>query len=114
MEKKRLEFSGEVDVDAWGGSQHICDVSPVIGGENVVKRLNEVFGARWGADKPNVTVYLGVEPLKTGPLWAVHGFGGTDVTPPEGAEIEVGDFDLIGKLRDLDEREVVLVIESAD
>ena len=106
---KRIEFSGEVD--AWGYDTGLCNVSPVIGGENVVSRLQD----EWGLDvfrEPEVTVYLGVEPLKTGPLWALHGFGGTDVTPPEPPEIRVGDLDLIKRLRELDEREVLLVVEG--
>ena len=107
---KRLEFSGEVD--AYGYDTGLCDVSPVIGGENVVSRLQKEFGHEVFS-KPEVTVYLGAEPLKTGPLWTLHGFGGTDVTPPESPEIKVGDLDLLGELRDLDGREVVLIVESS-
>jgi hypothetical protein len=107
---KRLKFSGEVD--AWGYDTDLCDKSPVIGGENVVSRLQKEFGHEV-FDKPGVTVYLGAEPLTTGPLWTLHGFGGSDVTPPESPEIKVGDLDLISELRDLDGREVVMVVEAS-
>jgi hypothetical protein len=107
---KRLEFSGEVD--AYGYDTDLCDKSPVIGGENVVSRLQKEFGQEVFS-KPEVTVYLGAEPLKTGPLWTLHGFGGTDVTPPESPEIKVGDLDLIGELRNLEGRQVVLIVEAS-
>lgn len=103
----RIEFSGEVD--AYGEDTDLTSLSPTIGGENVVSRLQNEFRSD-PFRKPEVTVYLGVEPLKTGPLWALHGFGGTDVTPPESPEIKVGDLNLIDKLRDLDGREVLLIV----
>lgn len=93
-ERKRLELSGEVD--SWG-SRGLTNVSPTIGGVHVIDKLFETFDLRTPLEREQVTVYLGVEPLKTGPLWAAGGFGGTDVTPPESPEIKVGDLDLVDK-----------------
>jgi hypothetical protein len=106
----KVEFSGELD--AYGYDTDLCDYSPTIAGRNVVSELLDAFGQKWGADKPEVVVYLGVEPVKTGPLWALHGFKGTEVTPPESPEISVGDWDLLKRLGELDGREVLLVVES--
>lgn len=107
MTDRKLELSGVVDM--YPQDVHINDISPSIGGENVIVRLNETFGQDV-YDKPNVKAYLGVEPVAEGPLWALTGFGGTDVTPPELPEIRVGGLDLIDKLRELEGREVALVV----
>lgn len=107
----RLELEGTVDFYAWDADQHICDVSPTIGGENLVTRLQDAFGAGY-TERTEVRVLLGVEPVREGPLWACHGFGGTDVTPYESPEVRVGDWDLLEDLRALDGREVLLVVEE--
>lgn len=108
MPKRELKFEGEVN--GWGGS--LTDTSPEIGDRHVIHELEGTFGDLW-RDRPNVRVLLGVEPLAEGPLQAMTGFGGTDVTPPDSPVIEVGGFDLLNKLHDLDGRTVVLVIEEA-
>lgn len=110
MNGRRVELAGVVDIDAYDG---LTDVSPHIGGRSVVGEIQRVFGddVWW---RGHVRVLLGVEPVAEGKLAAVHGFGGTDVTPPEAPTIEVGGVDLLERLRALDGREVLLVIEDAD
>lgn len=101
----KLEFSGTLD--SYGGG--LCDVSPTIDGTNIINEINKTFPS-----DENVTVYFGAEPIKEGPLWACHGFGGTEVTPAESPMIIVGDRDLIRDLNEYDGREVLLVIESKE
>lgn len=111
-QKRVLELAGVVD--AYGGG--LCDVGPRIGGVDVIEAIDK----RWPPSHGNrgkrdvVRVFLGVEPVAEGPLWALHGFGGTDVTPADSPEITVGDYDLIYALNDLDGREVLLVVEDAE
>lgn len=106
-EPRQLQLSGEVD--AYGGG--MCTTSPEVGGRNVVSEIEEMWGGVY-PEGPHVRVLLGVEPIADGHLSALHGFGGTDVTPPESPVIEVGDIDLLDKLRDLDGRTVILIIEE--
>lgn len=106
---RRVEIAGVVEVHAGG----LCDRGPRIGEVDVVGALEHAWPYPAGGRAPNVKVWLGVEPVKTGPLWAIHGFWGTDATPPELPEITVGDYDLIERLTELDGREVVLIVEAA-
>jgi hypothetical protein len=107
-EKRKLELSGIVDAYGWDSQGNWPSTSPVVGGVRVIDALEETFGAA----KSRVRVWLGVEALASGKLWTCHGFAGTDVTPAESPEISVGDIDVLDRLRDLDEREVVLIIED--
>lgn len=107
-DKKKVEFKGVVE--RYGvGDLTATDVE--VGGTLVIATLEEEFGNTW-ARRPAVKVFLGVEPLAEGPLWTCAGFGGTDVTPPDSPEIMVGDYDLLNKLTELDEREVLLIVEE--
>lgn len=108
----RLELLGEVDTYGaeWPNS------GPTIGGVDLIAELETRFPSKpWRGTGAvaNVRVYLGVEPVAEGPLWACHGFGGTDVTPPESPEIRVGDTDLFRWLDDLDGRVILLIVELA-
>ena len=103
MTKKELRLEGIVDV--YGDADLFT--SPIIGGQDVIGEIEKCWPHR-----KKVTVYLGAEPAREGPLWTSYGFAGTDVTPPESPMIEVGDFDLLKRLRDLDGRHVLLVIEE--
>lgn len=110
-ERRSLLFEGEVD--AYGYDTDLCDVSPTIGGRNVIGEVEVIWPWRGsGAPKPEVEVLLGVEPIATGRLWTLHGFGGTEVTPAEPPEFTVGEFDLIARLRELDGRTVALLIRG--
>lgn len=91
----------------------LCSVGPRIGGADLIDALDDHWPYGAGDSRPAVKVYLGVEPVATGPLWAIHGFGGTEVTPPEWPAITVGDFSLMDRLRDLDGRHVLLIVEDA-
>lgn len=105
-----IRFEGEVD-----GYDAMATTSfPSIGGRDVIGVLDDAFGTR----KPNVRVTLGVEPVgvvpvAAGPLWTEYGFAGTDVTPSESPVITIGGWDLLDRLRDLDGREVILIVEDA-
>lgn len=109
MPKTALELSGTVDYYAGG----LCDVGPRVGGLDVIAQIAERWPYRHGGGTPAVKVFLGVEPIATGPVWAIHGFGGTDVTPYECPEITVGGIDLLNRLEALDGREVLLIVEDA-
>jgi hypothetical protein len=107
--KRELRFEGVVDY--WEGG--LLDVGPRIGERDVIGEIEELWPWSSSSSKDReVRVTLGVEPLAEGPLWAIHGFGGTDVTPPESPEITVGDFDLLKRLYDLDGRDVILIVED--
>jgi hypothetical protein len=103
---RKIQFSGIVDAYG-GGSWSATDAS--IGGTSVIEGLERTFGIR---SDINVNVWLGIESVASGVLYAHNGFGGTDVTPPESPVIEIGDIDLINRLADLDGREVVLIVEE--
>lgn len=108
MSEAALQFSGIVEIDRGG----LCDVGPRVGDVDIIEVIEGRYPYRTG-HRPQVRVFLGVEPVATGPLWAIHGFAGTDVTPYESPEITVGDYDLLERLNDLEGREVLLVIEPA-
>jgi hypothetical protein len=104
-------------VEAHGG-EHICEVSPEIGGVNVITEIEKMFGTFGGAGQKG-RVTLGVEHAPgthggfgaSGAVWSVHGFGGTDVTPYEPPEITVGGIDVLQRLYDADGKFVILEVE---
>lgn len=105
-----LRFSGRVTLDDDGGK-------PRIDGTDVI----EAFDAHWGHQSRRhipVEVYLGVEhePAITaaGQSTADAGWVGTDETPGEVPRIEVGGFDLLGKLHEFDGRHVELVVREVE
>lgn len=105
-----LRLAGKVDAYAYDARGMSADFK--IGDEFVIAAIDKRFPHKWG-NTQNVRVYLGVEPVKEGPLWAEAGFCGTDVTPPDLPEIRVGDYDLLADLKKLDGREVLLIVEAA-
>jgi hypothetical protein len=114
-EATKLVLEGVVEAH---GGEHICEVSPTIGGANVVSEIEELFG-RFGGAGQKARVTLGVEHAPgthdgfgaSGAIWSIHGFGGTDVTPYEPPEITVGGIDVLSKLYDADGKFVILEVE---
>jgi hypothetical protein len=107
MDGKRLELAGVLDL--YSGS--MADTGPRIGGVDVISALDERFPRRYD-ERPRMKVWLGVEPVADGALWAIHGFGGTDITPARMPEITVGGLNILERLDDLDGREVLLIVEA--
>lgn len=104
---RELKFSGTLDL--YSGVD-FCNTGPFIAGRDVIGEIMDIWS--WGHEPHDVKVFLGVEPIAEGRLWAIHGFGGTDVTPPESPEITVGGIEIIPKLWDLDGREILLIIQG--
>jgi hypothetical protein len=102
-----LRFDGELDM--YGGDRWAT--GPEIGGRDVIKEIENVWPYR-SNHRHQVRVTLGVEPVARGGLWAIHGWGGTEITPPDSPEITIGGFDLLDRLRNLDGRYVILIIED--
>ena len=104
----------EGEVDAWNADGLSPD--PLIGGKSVFG-VFEKAGIDYGyrAPRQRVRVTLGIDPEKQaqreGTFHSYEGFAGTDVTPPEPPEIQVGGWDVMERLRELDGRQVALLVE---
>lgn len=98
----RVTFSGIVSLDEHG--------APLIKGEPVLPWIERTFAHNL------VEVYLGAERepaiTRAGEVEVDRGFHGGEVTPPEPPRIEVGGFDLLSKLSDLEGHHVELVVRE--
>lgn len=110
MAKPGARLTLEGVVDSYGGCG-LFEIGPRIGDVAVAEAVTNQLG--FGAK--SVKVILMVEAERhldaDGKLSAYPGFSGTDVTPYEPPEVNVGDIHLLGRLSELDGRTVALSIE---
>jgi len=115
----KLQFDGKVDTGAnWGGVTGVT-----VGGRDVIREIDQRWPRRdrWPRE---IHVVLGVAAVAgrdsvitlaaDGEMTAEYGFSGSDATPAEAPRITVGRLDVLLHLRDLDGREVVLILEDDD
>lgn len=104
----KLTLEGVVDAHGGGG---LFEIGPRIGDVAVADAVSH----RLGFGAKDVKVILMVEAEQhldaDGKLSAYPGFGGTEVTPYEPPEVNIGDIRLLGRLQELDGRTVALSIE---
>jgi hypothetical protein len=97
-------------VDSYGDFG-LSGIGPKIGDTAVAEAITDQLG--FGAREVKVILMVEAEQhlAADGRLSAYRGFGGTDVTPPEPAEVDVGSIRLLDLLRELDGRTVCLYVE---
>lgn len=115
MKSKAPKVFLEGEVDAYASEGLWPD--PTIGGKYLLEAMGKAgFNLGFGGPTSDVLVMLGVEPgggevhAGGGPLAVFPGFTGTDVTPPETLQIQVGDWNLAERLRELDGKTVAITV----